>query len=239
MHAVTSTTLQSPHTRPWSSRSGDIQRLAATRFTLHSKLTSGRAEVERYIAQGFAQHHGAQISHYLPELISLSCASSLCAAVGLTPAARGRLFAESYLDAPIEQLIAAASQQTVARDEVLEIGNLIASWKGSSLVLFVFLGELMHQLGVKWAVFTATPEVERLLAKLDFAPTVLANADPARIADAKENWGSYYQRAPRVVFGEIAPAVAVARRGALYRAMAKLLAPQVAEIAAQLRERSA
>ena len=218
-------------------KSWNFQRLANTQFVLHSPLASTRADVECCIQEQFARRHGAQIAHFLPELISLGCELRICAAVGLSPAARTRLFAESYLDTPIEQAIAALSGQTVARSEVLEIGNLVSSWKGSSLLLFVFLSELIERAGFRWAVFTATPEVERILAKLNFAPQALATANPERLADAGASWGRYYQRAPRVMFGEIAPAIAIARRGLMYRAAAKMIAPQVAEIATQLQSR--
>lgn len=214
-----------------------FQHLTNTQFALHSSLAITRPEVERCIQAQFAQRHGAQISHFLPELISLGCERNICAAVGFAPAARGGLFAESYLDSSIEHAIGAASGQSVARREVVEIGNLVSSWKGSSLLLFVFLSELIVSAGFRWAVFTATPEVERLLAKLNFAPTALVNANPERLADAGSSWGSYYQRAPRVMFGEIAPAVALARKGLMYRAVAKMIAPQVAVIAEQLRGR--
>ena len=217
----------------------DLARLADTTFALHSSQASSRPAVEDCIRAQFAQCHGAQITHFLPELISLGCQTRICGAVGLSPAARSRLFAESYLDTSVEFAIAAASGQAVMRRDVLEIGNLVSRWKGSSLLLFVFLSELIERLGFRWAVFTATPEVERLLAKLKFSPAVLGQAKPERLADAGASWGSYYQRAPRVMYGEIAPAVALARQGLMYRGVAKMIAPQVSLIASQLQERCA
>lgn len=212
----------------------DLQRLAITQFRLHSPSESNRAEVERCIMQSFAQRYDAKISHFSTELISLNCERHICAAVGLTPAVCGKLFAEQYIDTPIDSLIAKVTGRSVQRRDVLEIGNLFSSWKGSSLLLFVFLGELMHALGYTWAVFTATPEVERLLAKLNFAPTVITQADPSRISNSSTEWGSYYQKTPHVVFGEIEAALKLARQGAMYRTMAALLAPQVNEMAARL-----
>ena len=233
MHTTLANSPLAPAHKLW-----DFQRLANTQFALHSTSSSTRLAVESCIQAQFSQCHGAQITHFLPELLSLGCAGQICAAVGLAPAAHTGLFAEKYLDAPIEQAIAVASGQIVARTDVVEIGNLVSSWKGSSLMLFVFLSELIERAGFRWAVFTATPEVERLLAKLNFTPIPLVNANPARLADAGASWGSYYQRAPRVMFGEIAPAVATARLGLMYRAVAKVIAPQVARIAAQLQSRS-
>lgn len=222
-------------TSGFARKGGDLNRYAMAQFHLHTAGDATRPEVERCIADKFAQVHGAKITHFSKHLISLTCEQHLCAAVGLSPAAGGQLFAERYLDAPIQTVIANATGQSVERQDVLEIGNLVSSWKGSSLMLFVFLGELMHELATTWVVFTAIPEVQRLLAKLEFTPTVITHADPKYIADANRNWGSYYQKSPQVVFGEIQPAVAIARRGAMYRAMAKLIGSQVKDLAAQLR----
>ena len=216
-----------------------LRQLQPLRFSLQAPGGARREAVEDYIRSRFAGRHGARISHYLPNLITLGKGERYCGAVGLASAARGPLFAEAYLDAPVEQLIARETGQAVTRREILEIGNLVSTWKGSSLLLFVFLSELIDRLGYRWVLFTATRDVEILLARLRYAPVVLADADPARLPDGGRSWGSYYQRLPRVMFGDVPPAVASARKDLLYRFAARAIAGQVDRVCDEFRQRDA
>lgn len=218
-----------------------LRQLPWLEFSLHDADGCRREAAERYIGARFAARHGARIAHFLPNLITLGTAGTAgtyCAAVGLASAANGPLFAETYLDAPAERLIAGATGANVARSDILEIGNLVSTWKGSSLLLFVFLSEVIARLGARWVLFTATREVEALLARLKYAPVVLAAADPARLPDGGASWGSYYQRQPRVMFGDVPPAVASARGDVLYRLVARAIASQVERVCADLRRRT-
>jgi hypothetical protein len=206
---------------------GHLRSLRLLQFQVHHPDDASRASVEQYVRARFAQMHAAQVDHFLPRLVSLGSAGALCSAVGLAPATAGRLFAECYLDEPIERLISAATGEVVGRERILEIGNLVSTWKGGSLLLFVFLSELIDRLGYRFVLFTATREVERLLAKLGYAPVTLAFADPARLPDGGRGWGTYYERSPRVMFGDVPPAVALARQDRLYRVVARMIAAQV------------
>lgn len=186
-----------------------------------------RERVEQFINASFAERHGASIDHFLPQLLGVGQGERLCAAVGFGAAGDGPLFAEQYLSAPIEQLISERSGQQVCRQSIVEIGNLVSTWRGGTLLLFVVLSELVDRLGSRYALFTATPEVERGLARLGYAPVVLAPADPRRLADGGASWGRYYERGPRVMYGEAPPAIAAARRRLSYRLLASALAPQI------------
>ena len=209
-----------------------MRQLRLLRFDVHEPGDATRADVEHYIQQRFAGSHDARVSHFLPHLLSLGNGGRPCAAVGLAEASRGPLFAESYLAAPIEQLIAQSRGEPVHRAEILEIGNLVSSWKGGSLMMFVFLSELIDRLGIRFVAFTATREVDRLLARLGYEPVVLAAANPALLADAGASWGRYYSHQPRVMFGEVRPAVQAARTLMFYRVVARTLAAQVDRVCA-------
>lgn len=200
-------------------------------FQLHPAADSQRAQVEDYIRARFAQAHQAQIQYFLPNLISLRCAGNYSAAVGLA-AGEGPLFAEQYLDAPVEQLAQERLGLAVERSKIIEIGNLVSTWKGSSLLLFIFIAELMHRLGYEWLMFTATREVQALLARLHYQPWVLAEADPKRLPNAGANWGAYYQHQPQVMLGGLSPAIQLARQNPLYRATVMGLRPSLAQVAA-------
>ena len=186
-----------------------------------------REGVEQYIRERFAASHGARIEHFLPQLLSVGKSGQTCAAVGIASAGEGPLFAEQYLDAPIETLIAERTGSPVLRSSIAEIGNLVSTWRGGSLLLFVVLSELIDRYGFRYALFTATPEVERVLARLGYAPVALAKADPARLPDGGASWGRYYARQPRVLFGEAPPAIAAARRRLTYRLLARSLQGQI------------
>lgn len=200
-------------------------------FHFHHRDDPARPGVEDYIRERFAQVHQAQIQYFLPHLISLRCAGNYSAAVGLA-AGSGQLFAEQYLDAPVEQLAQQRLGLAVDRSQVMEIGNLVSTWKGSSLLLFIFIAELMQRLGYEWVVFTATREVQALLARLHYQPWVLAEADPNRLPNAGANWGAYYQRQPQVMLGALSPAIQLARKNPLYRATVMGLRHSLAQVAA-------
>ena len=207
------------------------------RFGLHARLTldntpdAERLALEHYIYQRFLQAHNARVTHFLPLIVGLRCRNVYSAAVGLAPAVLGNLpqslFAERYLPQPIEMAIANRLGGDVDRSRIVEIGNLVSSWKGSSLLLFIFLSELIERLGYHWVLFTATREVETLLKRLQYAPVILADANPDVLPDAGESWGSYYQRQPRVMFGDVCSAVNSARKNSLYRTVVAVMDSQI------------
>lgn len=206
------------------------------RFHLHGEVDMARDAIEHYIHERFLKSHGAHISHFLPNIISLQCRENFSAAVGLSPAINNRLFAENYLSQPVEDAISEKLGFPVARQHILEIGNLVSSWKGSSLMLFILLSELVERLGYHWVVFTATREVESLLGRMHYAPVVLVDAKPEVLPDGGAAWGNYYNNNPRVMFGDVRPAVAAARNNPMYRSVVMLISAQVNQLCAEYRE---
>lgn len=210
--------------------------LASPSFDLLTPNDVGRRTVERYIAGKFAETYGARIRHFLPCLLALRGADGTRAALGLRRAGPASLFLEQYLDEPVEQRLASVAMRPVERGQVVEIGNLVATSRGSSLYLFLMLAELFHAAGLTWAIFTATPEVQHLLNKLARSPLVLCEADGERLGDALPDWGSYYQTRPVVTAINVAaerahllrlPAIKPFLDG--YAAESKALAQQLSE----------
>lgn len=212
-----------------------LPQIRIPRFGLQAAGSPERAAVEAYIHDRFAGVHRAEVTHFLPNLISLRCGGEYSAAVGLAPAGNGKVFAEHYLDAPVEQVISEKLGLHVARDQIVEIGNLVSTWKGSSLLLFIVIGEVMERLGYHYVMFTGTREVKALLARLRYSPIVLADADPARLPDGGASWGSYYSNNPQVMFGDNRPAMAAARKNPMYRATVAAISRPIEKICAQLR----
>lgn len=204
-----------------------IPRLSVPEFQLHTPGAPTREDVETYIRDRFWEVHHAHINHFLLNIVSLRCGGNYSAAVGLAPAVEGKLFSETYLPRAIEQVISDKLGISVSRNQVAEIGNLVSTWKGSSLLLFIFIAEMLERLGYQWLVFTATLEVRRLLAHLHFSPVVLANATPQALPDGGISWGDYYANQPQVMCGDIRPALARARKNSMYRATLAVISRQL------------
>lgn len=212
-----------------------LPQIKIPRFGLHTPGSPERAAVETYIHERFAGVHSAEVTHFLPNIISLRCGGEYSAAVGLAPASNGQVFAEQYLDAPVEHVISEKLGLLVPRNNIIEIGNLVSTWKGSSLLLFIVIGEVMERLGYHYVMFTGTREVKALLARLRYSPIVLADADPTRLPDGGASWGTYYSNNPQVMFGDNRPAMAAARKNPLYRATVAAISRPIEKICAQLR----
>lgn len=212
-----------------------LPQIKIPRFGLQTLGSAERAAVEAYIHDRFAGVHHAEVTHFLPNIISLRCGGEYSAAVGLAPASNGNVFAEQYLAAPVEQVIGEKLGLQIARDQIVEIGNLVSTWKGSSLLLFIVIGEVMERLGYHYVMFTGTREVKALLARLRYSPIVLADADPSLLPDGGASWGSYYTNNPQVMFGDNRPAMEAARKNPMYRATVAAISRPIEKICAQLR----
>jgi hypothetical protein len=164
-----------------------------------------RADVEHFICQRFRRHYGARVTQFSPQLMAERDASLRWrAAVGYAPACERTPFLEQYLDAPVEVVLASAFGVAVARDEVVEVGNLAADSPGAARRVIHYVTHHLHQAGFRWVVFTATRALANSFRRLHLTPTELAPADPARLPDGGARWGSYYAHDPRVMGGSIA-----------------------------------
>lgn len=170
---------------------------ALVQLAILSSQDPRRCAVEQLIAAGFAQAYGAQISHFMPDLLAVSCRGEWQAALGIRGGQNSQLFVEQYLDADICTVLAEAGL-TCQRSDVVEIGNLYAANRQFTLLLFVVLAYALHQLGYRQLVCCATSQVQQLLSRHGLALTQLAAGDPARLGDAAASWGSYYQTHPQV-----------------------------------------
>ncbi|QEY16962.1 hypothetical protein D0C16_13855 [Cellvibrio sp. KY-GH-1] len=215
-----------------------LPKIRIPRFGLHTPGTEQRPAIERYIHDRFAAVHHAEVTHFLPNIISLRCSGEYSAAVGLAPASTGTLFAEQYLTAPVEKVISEKLEQPIERHQIVEIGNLVSTWKGSSLLLFIVIGEVMERLGYHYVMFTGTREVKALLARLHYSPIVLADANPAVLPDGGASWGSYYDNKPQVMFGDNRPAMAAARKNPMYRATVLAINSAIEKICTEFRARN-
>lgn len=203
----------------------------APAFLAHLPGTADRLDVERYIAAQFKAVHGATIHDFMPVLLTMGCHGNTTAATGVRAASQP-LFLEQYLAQPVEQALRPLAGQDVERSRIAEIGNLVATQGGSSYLLFMVLTAVLEQSGFEWVVFTATPQVRKVLRYLGLSIHVLCEADPARLTQSSaEEWGRYYSGRPVVVAGRVADAMGVLTRRKLYASVLSLFRGPIADLA--------
>jgi len=164
-----------------------------------------RQAVQALIRESFAREHQAQVRQFMPHLLALRDeGGQLLAAVGYRLAAQAPLFLERYLDAPIEQVLAARMHGAVARSQIVEVGNLATARPGQARRLIAAMTAMLAAQDLRWVAFTATQQLSNSFRRMNLATHVLASADPARLGDERADWGTYYDGAPQVLAGEIA-----------------------------------
>jgi hypothetical protein len=164
-----------------------------------------RKEVESFIHQVFAKNYKADIKHFMPVMLSLrSHSGQLLAALGIRGAAQESLFLENYLDCSIEDRLYEISDTQVARNQIVEIGNLAAFSRGAARWLVIALTAYMYGRGFKWITFTALPALHNSFTRLGLEPIALASAEKICLPpEARDGWGNYYDKKPVVYCGDI------------------------------------
>jgi hypothetical protein len=160
-----------------------------------------RREVEAFIAAVFKQVYGAEITHFMPQLVALRDASGiLMAAFGLRNAAQETLFLEQYLDEPIEQLMSRQLGREIARQDITYIGNLAVANPRNAGVLIAHVIKHSMSMNLPWGVATAHHSLQNGLIKggVDLFPLAMANPD--RLSpEERMKWGRYYKQTPQIV----------------------------------------
>lgn len=176
---------------------------------------AGRAELEQLVAGAFERSHGATVRSFMPNLVGLEDRGGALrgAALGYRGAAGGPLFLEQYLDRPIEQAIAArvTDGRAVQRADIVEVGNLAGRGCRSAIYLVAQLPRFLVGKGYRWLTFTGTQRVRDILEGLGAPLLDLGVADPGRLAAGADEWGRYYEAAPRVMAGWLPDGLKFAR----------------------------
>jgi hypothetical protein len=180
------------------------------KFDLVTEQSPSRSEVEQYIGQKFEASYGACLTEFLPLFLTMRCTDHLSASAGISlGSATEKFFLEQYLDAPIEKELAPLCGESVRREQLVEIGNLVATTLGASRLMFILLASILNQAGYDWMVFTATKPLLRSLQKMGFETQLIAVAKPTRLdKNSNADWGSYYDNQPQVVAGRLSNAQA-------------------------------
>jgi hypothetical protein len=143
---------------------------------------------ESFIQTRFKQAHNAHISHFMPEL---------------RLAMHESLFLERYLDEPIEQAVERATDGSVDRQGIVEVGNLGASSIGSARLSIITITWLLAMGGLQWVAFTGNAGLVNSFNRLGLRPVTLGPADPLRLGNDRHAWGSYYDTQPSVHVGDV------------------------------------
>lgn len=162
-----------------------------------------RRRPEAFVRQVFKQCYDADIRTFYPTLLAFTQHAELMGVAGFRGAAGQTLFSEQYLDQPLEELIGAHWAEPIERREIVEVGNLALASPGQARWVIAAVTLFLHAAGYRWVLFTAVKPLINAFRRLGLDPITLAPADPARLADDGQHWGSYYAGNPSVCVGDI------------------------------------
>lgn len=177
-----------------------------TLVALEGPRAFARREAEAFVRAAFEAAYDAEITQFMPELMTLrSDAGRLLAVLGLRFPTSGRLFLEHYLPLPVEDLLAQATGAPVARDSLVEVGNFAVGAAGGGRWLITALTAYLFASGRAWAVFTCGPELQNAFRRLGVELVDLAAANREQLSPREQaRWGRYYDQRPRVKAANVA-----------------------------------
>ncbi len=157
----------------------------------------------RLIAKCYSKSFGAAPQPNFAEFFHRLAGPATSAVLGYRRASHGALFLEAYLDQPIEQILTHALGRVIARDRIVELGNLAAS---NAVSMVEIWGTAANDLGdtSEVAVATLTAPLRKMFARIGLPLIAIAPADPARLGGDAAGWGQYYQNDPQICAGLIA-----------------------------------
>lgn len=207
----------------------------APRVALVDESHPDRDCVEQHVAERYRMAYGATVDHFNPWLLTLECLGNISGVAGMRPAQEQPLFLEQYLDTPVEEKIAAITGFSLSRESIVEIGNLVASRRGSSHLLFLLFTSALYQAGFEWITFTATRALRNNLENVGFPLYALAAVDVSTLDEATlAKWGAYYDTAPLVMAGRLEAAMQIIQSRPLLRRVLRHYRPRINELAQTL-----
>lgn len=208
------------------------------KFELVSSKSPSRYQVEKYIGQQFKSVYAANLADFLPVFLTLSCANKLSASTGISLGSNSQnFFLEQYLDQPVESELKKIINENVARTQLVEIGNLVATSRGASRLMLIILASVLSKAGYEWMIFTATKPLLHSLHKLGFETHVIAEAMPTQLdSNSNADWGSYYDNHPKVVAGRLSSAQKVVAGRGLFNLVQGFYSKRVDSLAREITE---
>jgi hypothetical protein len=176
----------------------------------HPRGSGRRHEIEEFVRREFRDHFGADLKHFMPQLVALHAPDgAVRAVVGCRSAAHESLFLETYTIRPVEKLIAERVGIAVPRAEIVEVGSLACRNGRAATEIVLALVPALIEAGFTWVVFTGADTVRNVFRRLRLVPHALCAADQTLLGADRQDWGRYYDHNPIVMAGRIADGLAV------------------------------
>lgn len=203
-------------------------------FNLNTQCSPSRLQIQDHIKSVYKKTYDADVVKFQPLLLAMQKHNHLQAVVGIRPGNNGDFFLEQYIEKPIEQKAAEIICQPITRSSIVEIGNLAALQRGTSQLLFIILNASLQQAKYQWLMFTATPEVKKLIGRLNCHPHSITEAAPEKLIDKKSNWGRYYNTHPEVMLLSINEAMIAAQNLPRVQQVIEAYSCEIKQLAKQL-----
>lgn len=168
-------------------------------------MAEDRRELEHFIYNSFKLAYGAQVRHFMPLLASIrNDRNDLLAVCGFRRADIEKLFLETYLDGPIEEVLPSGPGRSAPREGIIEVGNFAAFRPGMSRHMIAVLAAYIREAGAQWIVFTATSGMRNAWGRLGIDLLQVCEANKEKLdPTCREEWGSYYDACPCVMAGNV------------------------------------
>jgi hypothetical protein len=197
-----------------------------------------RRVIENFTIDRFKSAYDADVKDLLPcSLALIDQNSRIKAAMGYQPANHHRLYLEQYLPSSIEQCIAQQLNiKQPRREDIVEVGNLASLTSGGTLRLIINLAHYFKNIGFKWMVMTAIPQVitifEKLGVDINLAPLIEAKKEA--LEGSKSQWGNYYAKQPVVVCANIHESIQSIESNQLMAKIINRVQPPITDVNYQL-----
>lgn len=163
-----------------------------------------RARVENYIANVFSESFNADLKEFMPLLVTFENQNGeIFAALGIRFADQQILFAEQYSHKEIDTVVLEKFNILDKREHIVEIGSLASTKSGYAHHLFLAMTKILTSWRYQWLTFTGIPAVINVFRKLKLNPIELCNATIKDLVHSDTNWGSYYDKNPKVMIGDV------------------------------------
>lgn len=204
-------------------------------MNVFSKGDLSRKDVECFISKGFAKTYSAKVSITMPWLLTIKD-EKYKAALGIR-SAKHSLFIEQYLSEPIEKIIERNNTDSVInRDDIAEIGHLYSNGKRFTLPLLLVTAVSLFCNDYKYMVFSGTEHVLKLIEKTGVNCSFIAEATKEKLTSPQDNWGTYYETNPKVVFISLIEVMTLINNHPSYSAMFEALNKKIAGTTLRLKE---
>ncbi|MDA9557426.1 thermostable hemolysin [Vibrio sp.] len=170
------------------------------------------SDVIQQVHTRYKNAFNADLNLFMPQFFVLVEGDKIKSLCGFRVAKKEALFLEQYLDDKAEYLLSKEYNERIPRESLIEFGQLASFVKGLSPYHFYLMTQYLVRMGYKWCIFTATDLLYVMIKRLGLKPSVLSEADASRIENAKTIWGTYYDRKPRIIAGNLVESLTVLER---------------------------